>query len=326
MTALEETEKTSALASAHFMGSDRLDLGSDGTLYLGDDRFDLEGRSPLVISLSIYRGLWIHDCEHYLTFIENVLHEASAADDLPGLLEAIRSSELITARGGTLKIGTQLLMESMLRSTAILDGAGSFLELRDTNTPAAGFYFEEGLAEDDLFSFQSDPVALDRSLKPVIDFSQDPDQLEVSLRLDQISQDLIDQVATDPALVFGLSSRQFEELMAELFWRQGFEVSLTPTTGDGGVDLYLIEHTSLGQRLTVVECKKYARHRPVGVSAVRQLLAVVDIQRANAGLLVTTSHFTRGANSLSAEFRFKLGLREYRDLKGSLSSMRQRDA
>lgn len=46
---------------------------------------------------------------------------------------------------------------------------------------------------------------------------------------------------------------------------------------------------------TYFECKKYAPDRPVGVNVVRELYAVMERERVDKGVIVTTSHFTRGA-------------------------------
>ena len=46
---------------------------------------------------------------------------------------------------------------------------------------------------------------------------------------------------------------------------------------------------------TYFECKRYSLDRPVGVEIVRELYAVMDLEWVDKGVIVTTSHFTRGA-------------------------------
>jgi hypothetical protein len=133
-------------------------------------------------------------------------------------------------------------------------------------------------------------------------------------RVEAVSSDLVQRVSADPDLLRRLTPRQFEEVMAELYSRQGLTVELTPPTRDGGVDLYVVQHTSLGRRLTVVDCKQYRNDRLLGVGMVRQLLGTVATREASAGVLATTSFFTRGAKELQAKYPFRLALQDYHDL------------
>ena len=73
--------------------------------------------------------------------------------------------------------------------------------------------------------------------------------------------------------------------MAELYAREGFEVTLTKRTRDGGVDLFLVRYTSFGQLLTLVDTKRYRHDRPVGVGVVRELYGVVESLNASAGVV-----------------------------------------
>jgi restriction system protein len=71
--------------------------------------------------------------------------------------------------------------------------------------------------------------------------------------------------------------------------------------------------------MTFVECKRYARDKPVGLEIVERLLGVVDRGRATSGLILTTSHFTRGARRAADELRFRLSLKDYADFKELLN-------
>lgn len=50
--------------------------------------------------------------------------------------------------------------------------------------------------------------------------------------------------------------------------------------------------------MLLIECKKYAKRSPVGVSLVRSLLGVQGDRKANMGVLVTTSNFQNQQDSL----------------------------
>jgi Restriction endonuclease len=134
---------------------------------------------------------------------------------------------------------------------------------------------------------------------------------EIEIAAQQVSARLLEQLAHDPQLLYRLNPRQFEEVIAELFEREGYDVTLTAQTRDGGADLFVLDRRVIGSFLYVVECKRYGAHRPVGVGLVRQLYGVVQATRATAGILATTSFFTRDAHSLQRDLCFQLSLRDF---------------
>lgn len=125
---------------------------------------------------------------------------------------------------------------------------------------------------------------------------------------------ILRNLGKNPEGLFNLSPRRFEELVVELLAREGFEVHLTPSTGDGGRDVLAIHDSPLGKHLYAVECKRFAKERPVGVALVRSLYGVVEQNRNTAGILVTTSHFTKGALRFQEEAKWRLALKSYDDL------------
>jgi restriction system protein len=92
-------------------------------------------------------------------------------------------------------------------------------------------------------------------------------------------------------------------------------VHLTPAIKDGGKDIYVAEKSGLGSFLYIVECKRYSAHRPVGVGLVRQLHGTVQAEQATAGLLVTTSYFTKGAKEFQESVQFRMSLHDYVAIK-----------
>ena len=84
-----------------------------------------------------------------------------------------------------------------------------------------------------------------------------------------------------------LSWGEFERLVAEAYRRTGYAVELTGGGGmDGGVDLILRK----GRSSTLVQCKQWKRQ--VGVSVVRELAGVIQVEQASAGVLVATEGCT----------------------------------
>lgn len=130
-----------------------------------------------------------------------------------------------------------------------------------------------------------------------------------------IDAKLLEELNKNPKRMFSLSPRQFEELVAELFYREGFDVELTPERKDGGRDVLAVSHNELGSHLYMAECKRYSPNRPVGVEYVRALYGVVEYEKATLGIIATTSCFTKGAKSLSQDLKWRIGLKDYTNLQ-----------
>jgi len=107
----------------------------------------------------------------------------------------------------------------------------------------------------------------------------------------KINEELFDWFAKHPEQLQDLNWRQFEKLLNAIFKNQGFHTELGPGSGDGGVDLRLIQKDNIGELLTLVQAKRYKSRYPIGLSAVQALAAAVDDEKANRGLFVTTSRY-----------------------------------
>lgn len=131
----------------------------------------------------------------------------------------------------------------------------------------------------------------------------------------EVNDELLHKISSDPSTVYSLGSRKFEEVVAELLIRQGYTVELTPASKDGGFDMYAARKETLGEFLYLVECKKYAPTHKVGVQIVRSLHGVVQQKRATAGVIATTSCFTRGAEEFQQEVAHQMHLTDYVELQ-----------
>ncbi len=134
----------------------------------------------------------------------------------------------------------------------------------------------------------------------------------------QAWDEVIRCLAASPKDMFALDPRKFEELIAELLTRDGMDVHLTPRTRDGGRDILARMDNVAGCHLYLVECKRYAQNRPIGVELVRSLYGVVEHERATAGILVTTSRFTRDALKFVDPIQYRITLREFEYLQAWL--------
>lgn len=121
--------------------------------------------------------------------------------------------------------------------------------------------------------------------------------------------------AKHPERLYHLSARQFEELVAEILSDMGLDVELTKATRDGGVDIYARLRHEVGSFLMVVECKRYAPENAVGIGVVQRLYGIQQTQRANKGLIVTTSYFSEPAIQEANKLNNMIDLDDYQALK-----------
>ena len=92
-----------------------------------------------------------------------------------------------------------------------------------------------------------------------------------------------------------LSWREFEELVAEAYRRQGFNVIENTTAGaDGGIDVRLKKdgHTHL------VQCKNW-RNIKVGVKVVREMYGVMTAEQASSVIIIISGVFTQEAKNFA---------------------------
>jgi len=130
-------------------------------------------------------------------------------------------------------------------------------------------------------------------------------------------------LADNPKFLYQISDRDFERLIAEIFACKGYEVELTARTRDGGKDIVAFYRDQLGFRTKyIVECKRYAWHKPVDISVVQRLEGVRHSLDAHKGILATTSRFTQPAIDWATTERnvWNLELKNYNDIVDWLRS------
>lgn len=149
-----------------------------------------------------------------------------------------------------------------------------------------------------------------------------PEERRIIVDAAGVNDELIRRLKSDPELLRLISPRRFEEIIADIMSRMGYEVSLTPASRDGGFDLYAAKNNELGAFLFLVECKKYIPPNRVGVEIVRSLHGVVQSKKATAGVIATTSFFTSPAKEFQKEVAYQLQLRDYIDLQQWLNQIR----
>lgn len=146
-----------------------------------------------------------------------------------------------------------------------------------------------------------------------------PDDETSSPILVSIKDELIAYFSKYPEKLYNLDPRKFEELVADLLRDMGLDVHLTPASRDGGVDIYAYVKHEVASFLMLVECKRWAADKAVGLPIVQRLYGVQQSQRANKSMIVTTSYFSSPAKEEAATYKGLMDLRDFEGLKSWLA-------
>lgn len=164
-----------------------------------------------------------------------------------------------------------------------------------------------------------------------VDFSSDiiyaPNEImlpsrEIITDISVVDDSLLKRAKQDPRIMLSFSPREFEEMVCELLDKQGYKVKLTKQTRDGGKDIIVVQKSFLGEFCIYVECKKYDISKPISVGLVRELYGTVMVDNVTAGMIVTTSHFTRDAKEYSTKIQHRMTLKDYNDLVQELNRLK----
>lgn len=114
-----------------------------------------------------------------------------------------------------------------------------------------------------------------------------------------VSGDIYRHFAEHPEDLYRLPHREFEELISSVFTARGWKTQIGPGTADEGVDVRMWLQSPLGDALTLVQARRYAKHRPIGLEAVAALEAH-SLREEASGLFVTTSRYRQVAQRFAS--------------------------
>ena len=135
-------------------------------------------------------------------------------------------------------------------------------------------------------------------------------------QLFEVNQELMRWLAKHPEAMRELSPRKFEEFIAEIFHDQGHAVQLTKATRDGGRDIIVVMKTVIGELLALVECKRLLPPYKVGLGVIERFLHVIrQKDKANIGIIASTTSFSPDARKSAQEYKYQLKLADFDQLK-----------
>ncbi len=106
--------------------------------------------------------------------------------------------------------------------------------------------------------------------------------------------DILDTLAKDPEAAYHIHWRQWEEIIAGAYHKQGFEVVLTPRSNDQGRDV-IATHHRLGSIRFYDQVKAYSPGHLVSAEQVMAMLGVLSAHpNVSKAVITTTSGFAPG--------------------------------
>ena len=137
---------------------------------------------------------------------------------------------------------------------------------------------------------------------------------EIKIDFKEISNKLTEHFIKHPEAIHNLEPRKYEEFIAYLLEKLGYEITLTQQSRDKGVDIYALKKNELGDFLTIVDCKKYSLKRPIGIGMVRTLYGTLDIEKASHGIIASTSTFSKDARIFEEHHKYQISLKDHHDI------------
>ena len=131
---------------------------------------------------------------------------------------------------------------------------------------------------------------------------------------------ILDELNRNPSFLFEFvrHPRNFEEFVAASYDKAGYDVSLTPRSGDSGRDVIAIKPGHLSVRI-LDQCKAYSPGHAVAANDVRAMLGVITgDQNTSKGVITTTATFAPGIGRdpiLAPYLPHRLELRDGRRLR-----------
>ncbi len=118
---------------------------------------------------------------------------------------------------------------------------------------------------------------------------------------------IIDEIARDASQLYQLHWKRFEDLIARLLERYGWKIEQMGYTKDNGTDIVAVTRVTPDIRFTMmVQCKRLAQRRKVGIATVREVWSVKWHQGLDRAMIATTSTFTRGAKEQGEQWALEL--------------------
>ena len=138
-----------------------------------------------------------------------------------------------------------------------------------------------------------------------------------------IHHDVFDYFSNRPDRLQSLDGREFEVLVYEAMRNQGFNVELGPRSGDGGIDIKMLQRDPIGDVMTAVQLKCYRHDRKIGLEAVQALHGAKVAEGLHKSIFITSSDYLPSAKKFAARNNVSMQLYTSSDVKQWCALARQ---
>lgn len=113
-----------------------------------------------------------------------------------------------------------------------------------------------------------------------------------------------------------LNWRDFENLIGHLLEKDGWNVTVTKASKDGGIDVIATKYDeNIGVIKSVWQAKKYGDSNPVRLNQVRELYSIRENSRASKAIIVTTNRLTKDAIEWVKQDEYRFGYKQKDELE-----------
>lgn len=110
------------------------------------------------------------------------------------------------------------------------------------------------------------------------------------------------EICTDIVTIDKMNGVDFENYIKKLYIKLGYIAYTTNISYDFGADII----ASKNNEKICIQTKRYNKNRNVGISAIQEVVGSLNYYKANKGIVITTSSFTKSAIQLSEKNNIKL--------------------
>jgi len=136
-------------------------------------------------------------------------------------------------------------------------------------------------------------------------------------RLSRMPEKIFEIYRDHPGTFERIDDRSFEEAVRNLFLSQQVKVEAPSSNSFARFDFLI--HDFEGKRTSVVEVKKYNASAKISVGQIQQLLGAVVAERADSGILIAPSEFTRTAADFASRCNPRIELWNMEELQKRLA-------
>jgi HJR/Mrr/RecB family endonuclease len=144
------------------------------------------------------------------------------------------------------------------------------------------------------------------------EFTKDKIEKVEIIKLADHTKSLLKKIYDKHNLIDIVDPRDFERIIAELLHDKGYEVQLTKQTRDGGYDILALKKIDGFPFKILAECKRH--RKTIGIEIIRSFCDVINHEKANKGVIFTTSYYSQPAIVRQTEMGTMLDLKNRDDL------------